>query len=291
MDFSCPATTPRIGLALGGGGARGLAHLHVLEALDDLGLRPAAVTGTSIGALIGAASAAGLSGREAREVSLAALGKPADVWSRIWNLRPRSFAHLAGGIPLFDPEAVVAEFLPREIPADFSDLALPFSTIATDFYGAAEVRLDSGPVRRAVAASIALPVIFRPVELDGATLIDGGIVNPLPFDRLPADVDITIAVDVVGSPERPDKRSVPNAREALFGASQVLMQALIAEKLRSRVPDILIRPPVDRFRVLDFMKIRDILEATAAVRETVKRGIEACIEGNGGKRIEAYAAD
>lgn len=269
---------PRIGLALGGGGARGLTHIHVLEALDDLGLRPAAIAGTSIGAMFGAGAAAGLSGAELHELTLASLGRPGDVWGRLWNLRPRSFSDLVGGIPLFDPEAVLHEFLPAEIPADFSDLVLPFCAVATDFYGGAELELASGDLRRAIAASIALPVIFRPVEIDGKTLVDGGVANPLPFDRLPENVDLVIAVDVVGSPVRPSRRSAPNAREALFGASQVLMHSLIAEKLKSRQPDLLIRPSIDRFRVLDFLKAKEILEATASIREGTKRQLGELLE-------------
>lgn len=272
---------PRLGLALGGGGARGLAHVHVLSALDDLGLRPSAITGCSIGALIGAAAAAGLSGAEVEDEILIALGRPADVWGKIWKLRPRSLADIAGGLPLFDPEAVVTEFLPDRIPNDFASLSIPFSTVAADFYGAAEVEISAGSVRRAVAASIALPALFRPVEIGGLTLIDGGVVNPLPFDRLPRDIELIVAVDVVGTPVRPEKNRLPGAREALFGASQVLMQALIAEKLKSRQPDVLIRPPIDGIRVLDFTKARDILAATAGVREEVKAAV--------GRRLDAAA--
>lgn len=278
-ELALTPTSPRIGLALGGGGARGLSHVHVLAALDDLGIRPAAITGCSIGALIGSAAAAGLSAAEIMDETLAALGRPADVWGKMWKLRPRNLAEVVGGLPLFDPEAVVAEFLPASVPDDFSDLVVPFATVAADFYGATEVEIGSGLLRKAVAASIALPAIFRPVEIAGATLIDGGVVNPLPFDRLPVNVDLIVAIDVVGTPARSEKRSFPSAREAIFGASQILMQALIAEKLRSRRPDILFRPPVDGFAALDFFKAREILAATAGIREEVKAAL--------GRRLEA----
>ncbi len=281
MTDPAVSTAPRLGLALGGGGARGLAHVHALTALDDLGIRPAAITGCSIGALIGAAAAAGLSGAEIGDEVLAALGRPADVWGKIWKLRPRNLSEIAGGLPLFDPEAVITEFLPASVPEDFSGLVIPFSVVAADFYGTAEVEIGAGPVRRAVAASIALPALFRPVEEGGLTLIDGGVVNPLPFDRLPDGLDLVVAIDVVGTPVRPDKRRLPSAREAIFGASQILMQALIAEKLKSRRPDILIRPPVDGFAALDFVKARDILAATAGLREEVKAAV--------GRRLEAAA--
>ncbi|MBS1184095.1 MAG: rssA [Proteobacteria bacterium] len=280
-DAVPPPTFPRLGLALGGGGARGLAHVHVLSALDDLGVRPSAIIGCSIGALIGAAAAAGLSGAEVEDEVLSALGRPADVWGKVWKLRPRSFADIAGGLPVFDPEAVVTEFLPDRIPDEFAALAIPFSAVAADFYGTSEVEISTGSLRRAVAASIALPALFRPVDMDGLTLIDGGVVNPLPFDRLPANIDLIVAVDVVGTPVRPDKPRPPSAREALFGASQILMQALISEKLKSRRPDVLIRPPVDGFAALDFVKARGILAATASIREEVKAAV--------GRRLDAAA--
>lgn len=276
--MTSPAT-PRIGLALGGGGARGLAHVHILEALDEMGLSVQAITGTSIGAIVGAGYAAGMTGREVHEAISSALRKPADVWGKVWQLRPRTFSDLfGGGLVQFDPEKTLELFLPPSVPDDFSKLVIPFAVVAADFYGCTEVEIASGALRRAIAASIALPIVFRPVEIDGTVLIDGGVVNPLPFDRLPADVDLVIAVDVVGMPVRPPQRPMPNAAESIFGASQILMQTVTAEKLKSRTPDVLIRPPVDVFRVLDFLKATAILKATAPVKETTKRQVEAAIE-------------
>ena len=280
-DAAPQQTVPSLGLALGGGGARGIAHVHALAALDDLGIRPSAIVGCSIGALIGSAAAAGLSGAEIEDEILAALGRPADVWGKVWKLRPRSLADIAGGLPLFDPEAAIREFLPERIPDDFADLPIPFATVAADYYGAAEVEIGAGSLRRAVAASIALPALFRPVEIGGLTLIDGGVVNPLPFDKLPEDVGMIVAVDVVGMPVRSDKGRPPGAREALFGSSQILMQSLISEKLKSRRPDVLVRPPIDGIGVLDFIKAKDILAATACVREEVKAAV--------GRRLDAAA--
>ncbi len=270
---------PRIGLALGGGGARGIAHVHVLEALDDLGLAPAAIAGTSIGAVVGAGSASGLSGAEVREVLAAAFRNQGDVWGRLWQLRPKRFADLfgGGGLVQFDPERVLEIFLPPAVPADFADLRIPMSVVATDFYGCTEVTLTSGRLRTAIAASIALPIVFRPVELDGVVLVDGGVTNPLPYDRLPAPVDIVLAVDVIGSPVRPNGRPIPNATESVFGASQILMHSILAHKLAARPPDVLARPSVDAFKVLDFLKVAAILKATASVREEIKRELDRAI--------------
>jgi NTE family protein len=270
---------PRVGLALGGGGARGIAHVHALEALDDLGITPAAIAGTSIGAIIGTGRAAGLRGAEVKEVLTAAFRNQSDVWTRLWQLRPKTFGDLLGGNGLvqFDPEKVLELFLPDAVPNDFTALVIPTAITATDFYRCAEVTLTAGPLRRAIAASIALPIVFRPVQLDGAVLVDGGVTNPLPYDRLPEPVDIVLAVDVVGMPVRPADRHVPNAVESVFGASQILMHAITAQKVALKPPDVLAKPNVDAFKVLDFLKVGAILRATASIREDIKRELDRAI--------------
>lgn len=271
-------THPRIGLALGGGGARGIAHVHLLEVMDEMGLAPAAIAGTSIGAILGAGRAAGMSGRDVREALTGAFGNQGEVWARLWQLRPRSIGALAGGFTQFDPERVLELFLPARLPETFADLEIPLTLTATDFYGCAEVGLIEGPLRRAIAASIALPIVFRPVEIDGRVMVDGGVTNPLPYDRMPVPVDLVVAMDVVGQPARPDGRAVPTPIEAVFGASQILMQSITAQKVAIRPPDLLLRPPVDAFRVLDFLKTSAILRATAPVREEIRRGLDALLE-------------
>ncbi len=221
-----------------------------------------------------------MSGAEVRESVLEAFRKPGDVWGKVWQLRPKSFGDLfGGGLVQFDPERVLDLFLPAGVPDDFAALAIPLTLVAADFYGCREIEIGSGPLRKAIAASIALPILFKPVEIDGVALIDGGVVNPLPFDRLPGEVDLVVASEVVGEPVRPADRSYPNARESIFGASQILMQTLITEKLKTRRPDILIRPPVDHFRVMDFMKAHAIIRSTVGIRDQVKRQIEAALEG------------
>ncbi|SON54636.1 NTE family protein RssA [Hartmannibacter diazotrophicus] len=271
--------TLRIGVALGGGGARGLAHVHVLEALDELGLQPSAISGCSIGAIIGAGRAAGLTGKDLHEVVAATFRNAGEVWSRVWQLRPKRLGDIfTSGFSQFDAERTVEIFVPEVVPYDFKYLSIPFSVVTTDFYECRECEFTDGPLRAAIAASIAIPVVFRPVEINNRVYIDGGVSNPLPFDKLPADVDISIAVDVVGGPVRRPGRNRPSATEAVFGASQILMQSVLAEKLKTRHPDILIKPPVDAFRVLDFMKASAILKATQPIKDEVKRKVEALLE-------------
>ena len=103
-------------------------------------------------------------------------------------------------IAQFDAQRVIESFLPKCLPTDFSGLAIPLKLIATDFYGWHETALVEGPLRPAIAASAAIPVLFRPVIIDGRVFVDGGITNPLPFDHAGDDVDIVVAVDVIGGP-------------------------------------------------------------------------------------------
>ena len=108
---------------------------------------------------------------------------------------------------MLDAEKFCAGFLPVEIPDDFAKLKIPLTVMATDLYGRAEVALASGPLRPAIGASIAIPGLIRPVELDGRVLVDGAAVNPLPFDRLRGSADILIAVDVVRRSGRAGRRA------------------------------------------------------------------------------------
>ncbi|MFB2549542.1 patatin-like phospholipase family protein [Ensifer soli] len=267
----------RVALALGGGGARGLAHIHVIEALDELGIRPAAIAGASIGAIMGAAMAAGMSGAEIRAHTLEAVGARRAVMNRLWKLRPASLSEVfAATLGQFDIERILAHFLPAAIPDDFSGLSLPLKVIVTDYYGQCERALDAGSLRPALAASAALPAIFRPVRRDGRILIDGGLFNPVPFDHLEGLADIVIGVDVVGGPQG-EGDAMPARIDALFGASQLMMQAIIAAKLKLRPPDILLRPGVSRFRVLDFLRAQEILAATAPCKDELKRALDAAV--------------
>lgn len=269
---------PRIGLALGGGGARGLAHIHAIEALDELGVRPVAIAGSSIGAIMGAGMAAGLDGKAIREYAHATLSRGSEVMARLWKARPKDVTSFVTGLRLtqFDGEQVLRAFLPDRIPDRFEDLAIPLLVTATDYFGHGLAVLSSGPLYSALAASSALPAVFKPVERDGMTLIDGGIFNPVPFDLLEGRADIVVAIDVVGAPEKLDRRR-PSSIDVMFGASQLMMQSVIAEKLKTQRPAVFLRPPVSRFRVLDFMKVDAVLNETRAFKDDVKHVVEAAL--------------
>jgi NTE family protein len=283
---------PRIGLVLGGGGARGITHVPVIEALDDLGLAPAAIAGTSIGAIYGAGRAAGLTGADLRAVTLDSFANRAAALAKLWSLRPKKLGDLlTGGFGLgqIDPEKILGTFAGDAIRASFDDLVVPLTVVATDFYGGCAARLTTGDLRRAVAASMAIPTLFRPVVIDGRILVDGGIVEPVPVGALPVEVDLVIAVDVVSYPEPADGKVLPGALEAVFGSSQLMMQQLAAAQFERHPPDVLIRPPVNHIRVLDFLDAKRILAESDGVKEEAKRRIARLVEAHRTEPVEALA--
>lgn len=262
---------PRVALALGGGGARGLAHIVVLEALDEAGIRPVAITGTSIGAILGAAYAAGTSGKELRRHALTAFRDRTEVMARLFTARVGKLADLwSGGLGnplLVDGEAVLDAFLPRPLPARFEDLALPFTAVATDFYGLARADLSKGPLRPAVAASMALPWLVRPVLIGERVLVDGGAIDPLPIRLNDPPADLIVAVDVSGGVKTTGETKLPTPIEAMLGLSQVMQTALTEARIASAPSGVrVLRPAVQDFKILDFFAAKAILAAAEPLR-------------------------
>jgi len=148
--------TQRIGLALSGGGVRGMAHIGVIKALDELGVRPAVVAGTSSGSLVGAGLAAGMSWCELAKMARSVF------WPRLLNGR------------------MLEEFCREHLPATFAELRLPFAAVATEFPGKRVVAIANGPLASAISASCAIRIVRREVVREGRRLKDGGYVCVLP---------------------------------------------------------------------------------------------------------------
>lgn len=277
-----PSGDPTFAVAFGGGGARGLSHIHVIEALDELGIRPAAISGSSIGAIMGAGMAAGMTGRDIHDYARQILGRRAEVAARMWRARPGTFSEMVSGgmgFTQFNVERILRSFLPEAIPDRFDDLVIPLHVTATDFYSHCQTVFDQGDLYTAIAASAAIPAVFRPVRHEGRILVDGGISNPVPFDLLEGKADILIAIDVIGSPTEGSRgRPRPNSLDLMFGASQIMMQSIIALKLQQTRPQIMLRPPVSHFRVLDFLKIERVMAETVSIKDELKEAISAAVE-------------
>ncbi|WP_244466197.1 patatin-like phospholipase family protein [Hyphomicrobium sp. GJ21] len=267
--------SPRIGLALGGGGARGLAHIAMLEAFDELGVRPDIIAGTSIGALYGAAYASGISGKDLRDHTRLILGQRFGLIRDLVNATAQPFQRLIGVFgrrnAILDPLTMLEVILPKDVKSDFAECQIPIKIVASDFYDQEPRVFTEGALRPAVAASMALPVIFQPVMDQGKALIDGGLTNPLPFDLLIGEADIVVAIDVSGVPVPNSRRPDPTAFEALFSSAFLFEHTIIKEKLKSAQPDILINAGTSHYQVLDFLKFDQILEAAAPAKEKLKQ--------------------
>ena len=268
----------RIGLALGGGGARGLAHIAVIEVFDELGLKPAVIAGTSMGALVGAAYASGIEPRIIRDHALRVLASKMEVTRLLFHPgEGRGALDLIEfklfGLMMMSGEALVRLVMPPGV-ADFVEAtAIPLKIIATDFFGRSETVIESGRMGTAVAASIAIPGLISGPKIDGRVMVDGGICNPVPFDQVQAQSDITVAVDVIGGPVERRAKGPTNFDLAL-GGSQILMRQIARLKREKLPPDIYIEPPLDRFRVLDFLRADEILAAAAPTKDELKRKLE-----------------
>lgn len=281
-DLSRP-DLPKLGLALGGGGARGLSHITVLDVIEELGLPIACVSGTSIGSIIGWGVASGLSAGAMRAFVLET-AETREVAARAWKMRPKGWDQFSKWFELqLEPEAVLDAFMPDGLAESFDQLALPLAVVATDYYGWHARVMTEGPIAPAVAASIAIPFVFKPVVLDGRVHVDGGVVNPLPTDALD-QCDLVVAVDVVGGPEPEGENgggsldAPPSQMDSIFGAMQIGMQTITTKLLELRAPDVLVIPPIAEFQVLDFLKAPEILAASDAQRDTIKRDISEAVE-------------
>lgn len=195
-------TCGKVGLALGSGSSKGWAHIGVIKALEDAGIKIDYVAGTSIGALVGAVYASG-NIKELEEVVLQF------DWKRVASL----FDLILPRSGLIDGKKISA-FVRGQVDArNIEDLELPFCAVATDLVSGSEVLLDKGDIIEAVRASVSIPGMFTPVKCDGTFLVDGGLVNPVPVSVLrEMGADFVIAVDL--------NYDTPESRTAMMEESE-----------------------------------------------------------------------
>jgi NTE family protein len=268
----------KIGLALGGGGARGLAHIQVLEALDEMGIRPHRIAATSIGAVMGALYASGLSGLEMRKLAYTwQTPRPAKRHGILDRHDLRRWAAMLD--PSFDRSGLfkgekIIRFLSDHIKCTtFEKLKIQLFITAADYGDASEVVFKSGDLLSAVRASIAIPGVFTPVERDGSLLLDGGVVNPLPYDLLQDECDLVIAVDV-GGIRHADENHRPAFFDTVIGGFEIMEAAMIRERLKSNPPDIYLKPDIRNIGLLEFHKADQIFEQSAPVKAELRRKLK-----------------
>ena len=270
-----PAKGKRFTLALGGGAARGIAHIAIIEALDELGIKPELIVGTSMGSIIGACYAGGMSGAEIRAYTIELYRSPTGLLKRMIKQWPGALTDIWNPFSssLFNPVTLFEMTAPDAIKKRIEDLEIPFKVITTDFYVHGQRVIDKGPVIPAIAASSALPALFKPVEIDGAVLVDGGFVNPTPFDVAKLPGAITIAVDVTGGTGEREGDEYPSSIDTWVGATQIMLRSITREKLKSETPDILIRPDIELYGAFEFHKAKEILKAAEPAKEELKRAL------------------
>ncbi len=282
---------PRIGLALGSGGARGAAHTGILKVLDREGIRPTVVAGSSIGSLIGAAYAA---------------GKPTADMEKEW-LAVGVSRVLRGFMPTFPSAGLSSGHELRKLlhglfgDVTIEDLAMPFAAVACDIDTGEPVVLKTGSLVDAVLASTAIPGIFFPVRHGSRILVDGGMVDPVPVSVCRnLGADIVIAVDITARPvpttpsgrgvwnrigdhvhdglsqqtwlpasltewleaafrERPE-RPLPGLYSILNQSVSILLQEIVRQRLVLDPPEVLIRPELS-LTILGFRQAREGIEA------------------------------
>ncbi len=260
--------TPRIGLALGGGGARGLCHIKFCKALDEMEIKPSIISGTSIGSIVGSLYAAGISGTQMEAIT--------ERLSLVEITRMLDFNILQPS-GLVKGNAVM-DFLDEQLPVKyFEALDIPLKIIATDFWNRQEVVFESGPLIPAIRASISVPVVFQPVKVNDRVLIDGGAVNPLPYDTIRSECDILIAIDVSGTMGPRRGHSIPTMFEVVMNSLQIMETTLVEIKMKSNKPDIYIKPELKNIQLMDFHRDQEIMDSVKQDVHLFKRAMESIL--------------
>ncbi|WP_026340527.1 patatin-like phospholipase family protein [Thioalkalivibrio sp. ALJT] len=263
---------PTLGLALGSGGASGLAHIAILEIFDELGTTPDRITGTSIGAVIGALYAAGLDADAILDLFDDFAGSELDALTGLArsSLRLRDLIPLRLGHDALLDSSEFLRFLSEHTEArDFDDLRIPLAVVATDFRTGESVVMDEGDLFEAIEASMAVPGLFAPVQRDDRYLIDGGASNPLPYDLLQGHYDYVIAVDVSGQGEPNDTDDL-GITDLLFESFSIMQGSIIRQMKRHDPPDLYLVPATEGVRLLHFNRIEEIMDQAQPVANELR---------------------
>lgn len=269
----------RIGLALGGGGARGLAHLPILDVFDQRGIRPAHISGTSAGAIVGALYASGMPAARIREWAdsriIAKEDKLGDILRKKHALKAIEFFDLS-----FDPSGLIKGERFLEVLGDalgvttFEELQIPLSIVTSDFWSSEQVILNSGPILPAIRASMSLPGVFTPVQHQGRILVDGGGVNPVPHDIL-TDCDRVVAIDVMGNPGESNPEESPKLFRSVIGMFDIMQNTIIRQRREANPPDLYLKPDIRGCDVLEFNKANSVYAKGEASALELERWLDS----------------
>jgi NTE family protein len=286
----------KLGIALGSGSARGWAHIGVLRALAEIGVKLDIICGTSIGAFVGAAYANG---------DLERL----EGWVRTLTWQEAvGFFDVGGRGGMIKGDKLTAFFARYFVDRDFSDLPLPFACVATDLLSGREIWLREGNVADAVRASIALPGLFAPQTRDERLLVDGGLVNPVPVSLCRAmGADVVIAVDLgsdvvgkrfkpaepvragwrqrigqmFGAPgeAQPTAAEGPSLLDVVAGSINIMQVRIARSRLAGEPADVLIAPRLGHVGLFDYHRgeegVEEGLEAVRVMQPAIMRALES----------------
>ncbi len=274
LASSPPVPEPKVALVLGGGAARGFAHIGVIRVLEQERIPVDLVVGTSVGSLIGAIYAGD---RDSFGLEWTAFQLQQD------DLFDFGIVNAVLGMGYARGEKLEAFVRGKVKQANIEQLAIPFAAVATDLNWGARVVLDKGPVARAVRASSAIPGIFEPVLHQGKLLVDGGVVDNIPIDVARArGADVVVAVDIsqdVGN------TNIRNAVDVMLQATNIMFEVNVAARRQSA--DVLVQPKVSGVGMLDFSRKKECVQAgIEAARQAMPR-IRAAIDAWKARKAEA----
>lgn len=258
-----PKVPPRIGLALGGGAARGFAHVGVIQVLEEAGIRPALVVGTSAGSLVAALYASGKTGAQLQQLAE--------------TMEEASFADWM--LPVFSRGMLRGEAFARYVSTQVNGrtietMPMPLGIVATDLNTGQGVLFQRGDTASAVRASSAVPAVFQPVKISGREYVDGGLVSPVPVRYArQMGAELVVAVDISSPPEG---NAASDTLQVLLQTFSIMSKSINALELRDA--DLVVRPTLVGVGSADFSARRLAIDAGRRTMQQLLPQLRAAIE-------------
>ena len=242
----------KIGIALGGGAARGYAHIGVLNAIDELNIPISYVSGTSIGSFIGALYSSGNLKTFEKEVR-ARNSFMKDVLFKIDPVFPK--------LSIMNGNEVVRIFKEITDINTFEELNIPLTTVATDIVNNVKIESSKGDLINAIKASIAIPGVLTPTYVNENLCVDGGLIDPVPLQSIiDMGSDRTIAVNLYGLQTSKKKDKKYNIVDIVDRSAKIILNNVTHLSFKNNEPNILIEPPIDQFYGWDFHRANELID-------------------------------
>lgn len=261
---AAPKKLPKVGLVLGGGAARGFAHIGVIQVLEEAGVRPSLVVGTSAGSLVAAFYASGKTGAQLQQVAE--------------TMEEATFADWT--LPIFSRGMLRGEALARYVSTQVNgrlieNMPLPLGIVATDLNNGQGVLFQRGDTATAVRASSAVPALFQPVKISGREYVDGGLVSPVPVRYArQMGAELIIAVDISSAPE---SNAASDTLQILLQTFSIMGKSINSFELREA--DVVVRPSLVGVGSSDFGARRRAIEAGRVAMQALLPQLRAAING------------